>query len=134
MSREGRIHCAEVKRIFVVIEIMCILTLILSALLIYHQLQQHHVEFFKITSILSLLLPALCGILTFRNWDVAFDLFHKIMFHNDYWIFDEVTDPVITILPDAFFLHCAIMIFLLILLGSLLCMAFRSFFHRRFML
>jgi integral membrane protein (TIGR01906 family) len=56
------------------------------------------------------------------------------MFRNDYWIFDEATDPVIMILPDAFFLHCAVMIILLILIGSLLCMRFRSFFRHRFML
>lgn len=68
-----------------------------------------------------------------ENYD-AFTMFHEIMFRNDYWIFDEATDPVIMILPDAFFLHCAVMIILLILIGSLLCMRFRSFFRHRFML
>lgn len=134
MSKEGRIHFSEVKRIFVAVEIMCIITLILSIFLIHHQIQQGHTQFLKTASIISLLLPAIAGIFTFINWDFTFVLFHKIMFRNDYWLFDEATDPVITILPDAFFLHCAIMIFLLILLGSLLCMVFRSFFHRKFML
>ena len=134
MSREGRIHFAEVKQIFVAIEIICIITLILSVFLIHHQIQHHHFEFLKTTSIISLLLPAIAGIFTFINWDFTFVLFHKIMFRNDYWLFDEATDPVITILPDTFFLHCAVLIFVLILLGSLLCMVFRSFFHRKFML
>lgn len=61
-------------------------------------------------------------------------MFHKIMFRNDYWLFDEALDPVIKILPDAFFFHCAVMIILLILFGSLLCILFRSFFRHKFML
>ena len=42
------------------------------------------------------------------------------MFSNDYWLFDERTDPVINILPDEFFLHCALLIILLILAASLI--------------
>ena len=37
-------------------------------------------------------------------------IFHQIVFRNDYWIFNEATDPVITILPEAFFMHCFMMI------------------------
>lgn len=134
MSKEGRIHFSEVKRIFVTIEFMCIVTFILSCILIYHQIRFHDLKFLKITSLISVLLPAIAGLFTMINWDSTFILFHKIMFRNDYWLFDEVTDPIITILPDTFFLHCAVMIFLLICIGSLLCMGFRSFFRHRFML
>lgn len=63
---------------------------------------------------------------------------HELREDNWHWVtitgFDEATDPVIMILPDAFFFHCAVMIILLILIGSLLCMGFRSFFRHRFML
>ena len=90
--------------------------------------------FLRSASIITVLLPVIVGILCAVNWDAAFTLFHEIMFRNDYWIFDEATDPVIMILPDAFFLHCAVMIILLILIDSLLCMGFRSFFRHRFML
>ena len=85
--------------------------------------------FLRSASIITVLLPVIVGILCAFNWDAAFTLFHEIMFRNDYWIFDEATDPVIMILPDAFFFHCAVMIILLILIGSLLCMGFRSFFR-----
>lgn len=115
MSREGRIHFEEVKRIFVGI-------------------RSRNIDFLRSASIITVLLPVIVGILCAFNWDAAFTLFHEIMFRNDYWIFDEATDPVIMILPDAFFLHCAVMIILLILIGSLLCMGFRSFFRHRFML
>ena len=131
MSREGKIHFEEVKRIFVGIEYLCVITLILSCFLIKRKIRSRNIDFLRSASIL---LPVIVGILCAFNWDAAFTLFHEIMFRNDYWIFDEATDPVIMILPDAFFLHCAVMIILLILIGSLFCMGFRSFFRHRFML
>ena len=134
MSEEGQIHFADVKKIFDTVEILCIITLILSVFLIKKQITQHDFEFLKLSSIITILLPSIAGIFTAVNWESTFIMFHKIMFHNDYWLFDEATDPVITILPDDFFLHCAIMIIVLILISSLLCIAFRSFFRHRFML
>ena len=134
MSREGKIHFEEVKRIFVGIEYLCVITLILSCFLIKRKIRSRNIDFLRSASIITVLLPVIVGILCAFNWDAAFTLFHEIMFRNDYWIFDEATDPVIMILPDAFFLHCAVMIILLILIGSLFCMGFRSFFRHRFML
>lgn len=134
MSEEGQIHFADVKKIFDTVEILCIITLILSVFLIKKQITQHDFEFLKLSSIITILLPSIAGIFTAVNWESTFIMFHKIMFRNDYWLFDEATDPVITILPDDFFLHCAIMIIVLILISSLLCIAFRSFFRHRFML
>ena len=124
----------EVKRIFVGIEYLCVITLILSYFLIKRKIRSRNIDFLRSASIITVLLPVIVGILCAFNWDAAFTLFHEIMFRNDYWIFDEATDPVIMILPDAFFLHCTVMIILLILIGSLLCMGFRSFFRHRFML
>ena len=49
------------------------------------------------------------------NWEWCFVTFHHIAFDNDYWIFDYTTDPVINILPDTFFMHCAIMILAIVL-------------------
>lgn len=134
MSKEGRIHFEEVKRIFDAIEIICIITLILSCCLVTGQLRKHDLRFLKSASAITILLPSIVGILTAVNWEAAFIMFHKVMFRNDYWLFDEALDPVIKILPDAFFFHCAIMIILLILFGSLLCILFRSFFRHKFML
>ena len=134
MSKEGRIHFEEVKRIFDTIEIICIITLILSCCLVTGQLRKHDLRFLKPASIITILLPSIAGVLTAVNWEAAFIMFHKIMFRNDYWLFDEALDPVIKILPDTFFFHCAVMIILLILFGSLLCILFRSFFRHKFML
>lgn len=59
------------------------------------------------------------GSLVALNWDFCFVLFHKILFRNDYWIFDPACDPVITILTDAYFLHAAALILLCVLAASL---------------
>lgn len=134
MSKEGRIHFADVKHLFSAIEITCLITLVLCCFLIKKQISTKDFEFLKLTSVITILLPSIVGILTAINWERVFIAFHEIVFRNDYWLFDEVKDPIIKILPDTFFLHCAIMIICLILLGSVLCITFRSFFRHNFML
>ncbi|NCB41261.1 MAG: TIGR01906 family membrane protein [Clostridia bacterium] len=66
-----------------------------------------------------LFVPAFLGLYAASNFNRAFVLFHEIVFRNELWIFDYKTDPVITILPEAYFMHCTIAIFAIILLGSL---------------
>lgn len=120
MSREGRIHFQDVKRIFDVLQILCVLSLIGSLILGIRAWKQGYRGFLKSAAVLSVFLPVTAGILIAFNWDNAFILFHELMFSNDYWLFDERTDPVINILPDEFFLQCALLIILLILAASLI--------------
>lgn len=120
MSREGRIHFQDVKRIFDVLQILCVLSLIGSLILGIRAWKQGYRGFLKSAAVLSVFLPVIAGMLIAFNWDNAFILFHELMFSNDYWLFDERTDPVINILPDEFFLHCALLIILLILSASLI--------------
>lgn len=120
MSREGRIHFQDVKRIFDVLQILCVLSLIGSLILGIRAWKQGYRGFLKSAAVLSVFLPVIAGMLIAFNWDNAFILFHELMFSNDYWLFDERTDPVINILPNEFFLHCALLIILLILAASLI--------------
>ena len=55
------------------------------------------------------------------KWDVVFETFHRVLFRNNYWLFDVSQDPIIQVLPDAFFFQCAIVIFAIILLGGMIC-------------
>lgn len=51
------------------------------------------------------------NLLAALDFDGAFTVFHSIFFPGkDNWLFDPVTDPVILILPEAFFRNCAIAI------------------------
>ena len=80
-------------------------------------------RFLLIGGVLPLLVVAVLGIACAVDWDRTFVLFHKVMFNNDYWIFDARTDPVITVLPDGFFLMEAVLIFALAALGCVLLIA-----------
>lgn len=121
MSEFGRIHFEEVKRIFDIIQILCISTGIISGFMIYQNMKDKEYRYLQITSILTIGIPTIIGFLASIDFNKAFVIFHKIFFRNDYWIFDVYSDPIITILPEAFFMHCFMMIIGLVILGSCLC-------------
>ena len=121
MSETGRIHFIEVKHIFELVQYICLTTGFLSLLLCVKNIKQKEYRFLKLTSIISIGLPSIIGMLAFANFDQAFIIFHKIFFNNDYWIFDERYDPVIRILPQDFFMHCFILIIAVIILLSFIC-------------
>ena len=122
MSEQGRIHFEEVKQIFVVLQYGCIVTGILFLILLIHQLRKREYGALKLTAVFSLVLPTVIGVLAVFFWEKVFVLFHRIFFRNNYWLFDPTTDPIIDVLPDQFFFHCAAAIVLMVLAGSLLCM------------
>lgn len=121
MSEAGRIHFVEVKRIFDAVQILLVVTLIAGAAGAWAKMRKKDYGFLKLTSILTIAIPTVLGTLIALNWENVFVTFHHIFFDNDYWIFDPATDPVITILPDAFFMHCAILILLFVVAGSVAC-------------
>ena len=112
MSESGRIHFEEVKDIFNLFKYMAIGGVLISAAGIWLMSRRKEYLYLKLTSILAVALPAVIGL---------FVTFHHIAFDNDYWIFDPATDPVINILPDTFFLHCALLILGCVVLGSVVC-------------
>lgn len=121
MSEPGRIHFEEVRSIFDIFKYMAMSGVILSIAGILFCIRRKEYWYLKLTSILSVALPVILGLLVAFNWDWAFVAFHHLAFDNDYWIFDPLTDPVITILPDTFFMHCALMILGCVILGSIIC-------------
>ncbi len=124
MSENGRIHFKEVKRIFLAFEYMMFVTAILTVILIVISVKKvHKILFLKLAAIFTAVIPAVLTLCIGMNWEEAFVAFHHIFFDNDYWIFYPGTDPVITMLPDTFFFHCAAMILILMFLGSIICFA-----------
>ena len=122
MSETGVIHFAEVKAIFDGLQIMAAITGILSLLLGIWQSRHHGRIWMRITGIICLALPVLLGAFAAISWETMFEGFHRIFFRNDYWLFDPATDPVIRILPDTFFLQCACLILLVVLIGGVICL------------
>ena len=121
MSNTGRIHFEEVKRVFEMIQITFVVIGIISALMIYLNVKQKEYRFLPLTSFFSVAIPSVLGFFVALDFDKAFVIFHNIVFRNDYWIFDYTTDPVITILPESFFMHCFMMIIVIVIMISVLC-------------
>lgn len=110
MSDGGRIHFEEVRRIFHAMQYAMIICGALTVFAFVFTIRKRILSYRLWTGIFTIALPSVVGIMAALSWDSFFVLFHRIMFNNDYWIFDAATDPVITILPDGYFLHCLIMI------------------------
>lgn len=125
MSDGGRIHFEEVKVIFVALQFIGIASFVILAAYAAFAIVKKRKDSLSVlrnTGILSVAVPSAVGIGVALNWDMAFVIFHKIFFANDLWLFDPYTDPVIRILPDTYFLACAVMIISLVILSSILCL------------
>lgn len=126
-SPEGASHFADVRQLFLldlrVLAVCMAVLLVLYALrrkkgLILCPLAGHSPGFWAGCGLGGAL--AIAGVLAALDFDQAFTVFHTIFFPGkDNWLFDPATDPVILILPEAFFRSCAI----LILAAVLLCCA-----------
>ena len=58
------------------------------------------------------------GVLAALDFDRAFVAFHALFFPGkDDWLFDPAVDQIITILPQAFFRNCAVLILVLLIAG-----------------
>ena len=115
MSEQGRIHFEEVKRIFVALQYGMIVMLILFTCGIIWNVRRRSFEFLRATALVAM------------NWERFFIGFHKLMFSNDYWLFDPARDPVILILPDEFFFHCAAAVIVCLAAGGIFCeMVYRA--------
>ena len=105
-SENGKFHFEEVRNIFKIIGLVI-------------NILNKNIEFLKTTSKALIVIPLILMLPIVVNFEGSFVLFHKIMFNNDYWIFDPNLDPVINILPEEFFFHAGLMILILIIIASL---------------
>ena len=122
MSVTGEIHFQEVKRIFDFMQIAGLLTMAASAILIIRGIRRNDLGWLRLSGVLGFVIPLVLGALAALNWERFFVTFHELFFDNDYWLFDPVTDPVINILPDTYFFHCAAGILILVAAGSVICL------------
>lgn len=117
-SSSGAAHFADCKTLFVLdLTLAGVCGAIALTLFILHlvgvvkinSLFGHSAAFW--TAIAAVLLPVVLGGLIAADFDKAFDVFHEILFPGkDNWIFNSRTDEIINVLPEQFFLNCAIFI------------------------
>ena len=132
VSESGRIHFQEVKAVFDIVQCSAAAGLIVSVVWGIYKIRKREVQFLYGAALLGIFAPVLLGLWMLFDWDSLFYTFHDVVFQNSYWLFDPSTDPVITILPDSFFLHAAILILCGLLIGSVSFLATGCFLHRRF--
>ncbi|HWT76319.1 MAG TPA: TIGR01906 family membrane protein [Mobilitalea sp.] len=117
-SQNGLQHFAEVKNIFTSFYILGAIALICAVIIIVYKAKKKDYSYQLVSAVTAIVLPLLLGLYMSIDFNRAFLLFHKLFFKNNYWMFDPATDPVITILPEDFFMHCAILIIVIVLLFS----------------
>lgn len=118
-SENGKIHFEEVRNIFQILNKIFKISLVLSIIGLVINILNKNIEFLKTTSKALIVIPLILMLPIVVNFEGSFVLFHKIMFNNDYWIFDPNLDPVINILPEEIFFHAGLMILILIIIASL---------------
>ncbi|MEL0820476.1 TIGR01906 family membrane protein [Clostridioides difficile] len=118
-SPQGKIHFEEVRNIFQNINKLAKLLLVVSLVGIILSVKNKNIKILKTTSITLIIMPLLLTVPILLNFEKSFIIFHKLLFRNDYWIFNPDLDPVINRLPEEFFFHSGMMILILILLVSI---------------
>lgn len=107
-SESAIIHFKEVRTIFVFLQVgIPVSIFLLSFYVLYCKMKKTGHGYLLVGGLLSCILPFFVGLAAFFDFGSLFVRFHEIMFQNDYWIFDPVTDPIITFLPEPFFLLMA---------------------------
>lgn len=89
--------------------------------MVYRQIKQKEYRFFKLTAILTIVIPLILGFFAFVDFDRLFVMFHQLVFSNDYWLFNPRLDPIINILPENFFMHCFMSIVFIVLFSAFIC-------------
>ncbi len=116
-SASGISHFEEVKVIFNLFFVLLCTTPIFLFGLIWLQRKQNNYSYLLSTPIIMCILPMFVGIACAIDFNKTFVLFHEIVFRNDDWIFSRYEDPIILFLPERFFLQCALIIVITVLLG-----------------
>lgn len=116
-SESGLFHFAEVKAIFNFFFALLFILPVLLAILIFIQHKRKVSSYLLTSPIIMCFAPFIVGILCAIDFDSIFTLFHRIVFNNESWYFDPTTDPIILLLPESFFLQCAIVLIISVLAG-----------------
>ena len=127
-SEDGKAHFEDCKKLFdlnatvlIASSLYLILLLILrkAGKIKPFKLGKRSAAFYS--GIAAVVIPLILGFLASLNFDKAFVVFHSVFFPNKTnWVFSPVTDEIILVLPQKFFMNCAILIGASVLLFSLI--------------
>lgn len=117
-SESGEAHFADCKVLFDLnASVLVISAIIIIAILVFSKkgmierptLAYLSAEFWS--AVAAIVLPIVLFGLASLNFEKAFVVFHKIFFPGkSNWLFDSYDDQIINVLPQTFFMNCAILI------------------------
>lgn len=127
-------HFARVKIVFGIFDLLAIFSFVILILYFIKKRKQITPSWLITCGITTLTVPILLGVCCVFFWKKTFVYFHEIFFHGDYWLFDWNKDSIIRILPDTFFLQCAVLIIGIVMFGGILLLLYgglQTFYKKR---
>lgn len=118
-SASATSHFAEVKVIFNIIYAVGFVSFLVITPVFIYKLYYREKNFFKTCAITTIVIPIILLLACIIDFDDLFILFHKVVFSNDDWLFNPATDPIIKILPESYFMLCAIIIAAIVIIGAI---------------
>lgn len=114
-SKDGLKHFSDVKSLFHSAQLIFLITSLPSIYFLLKSWRDKSLFVFQNLYLTAAIFPVFVGLLgAAMGFNEFFTLFHQLMFPGDSsWLFNPYTDPVINILPEAFFMHCFIAFFVL---------------------
>ena len=115
-SADGKAHFEDCKVLFDLNASILLGSGLVLAVLFFmrkkwgpYRIGKHSAAFWA--AVLSVTAPIMIGCLAALDFDRAFVIFHSIFFPGKTnWVFDWYTDQIIRVLPQEFFMDCAILI------------------------
>lgn len=132
LSSNGAFHFFEVKKIFFILLIIAFCILIFFFILFLYKkfisskktvISQSNNELLKTKkyfNYISLTISIFLILISFINFNAAFNTFHRLIFNNDFWIFNSTTDSIINALPEDYFMFCGFIIIVLFIIELLI--------------
>ena len=116
-SAEGESHFKDCKKLFlidfIVLGISTIIFILKKKMFNNIKLFNYSIEFYSSCLVIFLFTSILFVTLTV-GFDRCFEIFHNIFFlGKENWLFNPETDEIINILPQQYFMNCAILIFII---------------------
>jgi len=117
-TAEGAAHFADCKVLFNLnFWVLLCSGVITATLIILDKLRLIEILSFKghkayfYSAIVAVALPVILAALIAIDFEKAFEIFHKIFFPGkDNWLFNPNEDEIINVMPEQFFMNCAIII------------------------
>lgn len=111
-------HFADCKRLFdlnlavmIVSGAVSLATILLNRFKVITLKKPFGHNVYLISAIVAVALPVVIGLLACIDFDKAFVIFHSIFFPGkDDWYFNPETEQIIEVMPQEFFMNCAIII------------------------